>query len=295
MATSEQKIANILVPVDYSATSKIALDYAVAIAKKFHAKVTVMHGFGLPADWVIADPRFHKDIEEIETENYAKLEEVIRPYKAVGYEDSADALVFEKLVVLGMWVEKIAEATEKGEYDLVVMGTKGVSGLDEVIFGSVAGQVAEAVHCPTLAVPAEAEFKGIKHILYATNFDERDIVVIDELLEFAHSFDADIVCLHVNTDKDKLAKDLNQLTSLEEQFWFTPFSKLQFELVQGQSVEKGIDRYIHENQPNIIAVLPQERSFLENLFHSSISRKMAYHSKLPVLILKSKLKNMKVK
>ena len=168
---------------------------------------------------------------------------------------------------------------------MVILGTKGVHGVDEIIFGSVAGTVADIAKCPVLIVPEKAYFQGISKIVYATEFDKNDPVVIDGLLEFAECFGAELTCLHISTIADNMMEELSQLTDLEERYWFTPLTKLRFELKSGESVLKTLHQYLDENKPDIITVLRKDRSFIENIFHKSISKKMAFHSKTPVLIL----------
>ncbi len=284
-----QIIKKILVPIDFSPASVVALDYAVAIAKVLGSQITVYHSFTPMADVSLASGNI---TVEIETEKLMRqfsrqAQSIIAPYQSISYENKSKFLDIDTLIKVGYIVNDIEELTTTS-YDLVVLGTKGVSGIDEVIFGTVAGSVADSAKCPVLIVPAKAVFKGINHIVYATELNQYDTVVIDELLEFATAFKASMVCLHINTKPDMIVEELDEMTELQEKYWFTPISQLRFELVSGESVLKELHQYIDEKDPDIMTVLRQNRSFIENLFHKSISQKMAFHSKVPVFILQNK-------
>jgi nucleotide-binding universal stress UspA family protein len=286
--TATQNIQKILVPVDFSATSKVALDYAVAIAKGLGSQVVVYHSVTPMADISLAvgNAAWEQETEKILATLTKRAEEFISPYQTISYEHKNSMVEISTLIRVGYIANDVEALTSSG-YDLVVLGTKGVSGFDEIVFGSVAGNVAEVAKCPVLIIPQGASFEGINNLVYATDFDKKDTLVIDELLQFAESLHADkITCLHINTNPENIAENLTRLIHIEEQYWFTPIHKLQFELVSGESVLKTLYKYLEEQKPNIIAVLRKDRSFVENIFHQSISKKLAYHSKTPVLILK---------
>jgi nucleotide-binding universal stress UspA family protein len=285
----EQSIKKILVPIDFSPASIVALDYAVAIAKVLGSQITVYHSFTPMADVSLASGNItvEAETEKLMRQFSRQAESLITPYQSISYENKAKFLDIDTLIKVGYIVNDIEELTTTS-YDLVILGTKGVSGIDEVVFGTVAGNVANIAKCPVLVIPAKAIFKGINNIVYATELNKNDTIVIDELLEFATAFKASIVCLHINTKAAMAVEELDAMTELQEKYWFTPISQLQFELISGESVLKELHQYIDEQQPDIMIILRQNRSFIENLFHKSISQKMAFHSKVPVLILQDK-------
>ncbi len=286
---TDQIVKKILVPIDFSPASVVALDYAVAIAKVLGSQITVYHSFTPMADISLASGNVtvEAETEKLMRQFSRQAESLITAYQSVSYQNKARFLNIDTLIKVGYLSNDIEELTAT-TYDLVVLGTKGVTGIDEVIFGSVAGNVANIAKCPVLVVPAKATFKGINHIVYATELNRYDTVIIDELLEFATAFKASMVCLHINTKPAMVVEELDEMTELQEKYWFTPISQLRFELISGESVLKELNQYIDEQEPDIMTVLRQDRSFIENIFHKSISQKMAFHSKVPVLILQNK-------
>jgi nucleotide-binding universal stress UspA family protein len=189
------------------------------------------------------------------------------------------------LVKQGLITNEISRVTEK-DYDLVIMGTKGASGVDEVVFGSVASSVVEVANCPVLVIPAQAKMGTIKSIAYGVNFEPVDEEVIAELLEWSSYLGCVIDCIHINTNGNKSAEKQEKVLQLSQKY--QKQTALHFELIEDYSVTDGIELYIHSRKPDIMAVLRKERSFIEKLFHTSVSNNLTFHSKIPVLIFKMK-------
>jgi nucleotide-binding universal stress UspA family protein len=141
------KIANILVPTDFSVHSERAVEAAVFLAKEFRAQIHLLHSYSLPVAPVMAyDFGIPQDVWEsvrvAATERLAKLRDQVA---AEGLEVSAHA-------TRAFPSEAIVEAAKKLQIDLIVMGTRGMTGLKHVLLGSVAERTLRTAPCPVLAV-----------------------------------------------------------------------------------------------------------------------------------------------
>lgn len=152
-------IENILVPVDFSSYSTEALHYAATIADRFSSSLLVLH--------VIP-----KDVETIATQTQSRYVSRGRPVEyptRVGQidlrEEAQSALrqflssqlserAVEQRVAIGHPFEQILQTTESEQVDLIVMGTRGRTGLARMVMGSVAEQVVRQAPCPVLMVKA---------------------------------------------------------------------------------------------------------------------------------------------
>lgn len=140
----------ILVASDFSACSKAALVKAMELAKHLGAELTVFHaiapvGYG-PLDKSI----FGKDMPEHSLDHYLHeaAEQELRAFLAdVPGIDETKAELRE-----GEPVQVLLEAAEEGEYDLIVMGTHGRSGLEHFLMGSVAERVVRGAPCAVLTI-----------------------------------------------------------------------------------------------------------------------------------------------
>jgi nucleotide-binding universal stress UspA family protein len=148
------EIRTILVAVDFSAHSDTAVEKAIDLAKKLGAQLHVVHAFQLPITIVspyevaIPDPYLE------ETRNVArqKLREVVERIRNAGL--SAEGHLGEVPAA-----QTIASVAEKVGADLIVMGTRGLTGLRHVLLGSVAERTLRLAPCSVLAVkrPEDAE------------------------------------------------------------------------------------------------------------------------------------------
>lgn len=279
----------LLVPVDFSDYSKNALEYAVVLAKKLGASITVFHSYYIatPPEYGTLSTYMNMAIEDEKKRSEEEIQALIKDYENHQYEDGAKIQI-NSIVKMGLPTEDIVDIVKEHQFDMVVMGTKGATGLDRILFGSVTGNVIEegSIKCPILAVPKGATYRGISHILLGLDYEEDDVLVIDDLLEFAGYFDAKLTCLHVSTEEDLEASDRLEKEILEDTYWFTPYSKIKFELMKNESVKSGIEDYVKENKVDLVAVQPRKRNFLENLFHKSVSQNLHTYAGVPVLVIK---------
>lgn len=279
----------ILVPIDFSDFSQKALDYAALIAQKAHSEITICHATVPHIPPGANAHLYQQDVKEQLRASKQKLAEITTKYtNQYNYDKDGQSLVIDFEIIEDLPADAIANwVTELDPY-LIVMGTQGATGLQRVMLGSVTTAVMERVHCPVMAIPEKAEVKSLDKIVYASNFDRRDSEVIDLLMNLASYFTADIECLHINTDLEKLQEAENRMAVLEEKYWFTSLNQLRFRIEKGEGgFEKGLDDYLSSHETDLLVMLTHERSFLEGLFHRSQTKNMAFHTTVPLLVFKS--------
>jgi len=145
-------IRQILVPVDFSEPSRAALDYAATLARAFGATLDVLHVWETPS----FAPR-GSDVVSVGAGELS-LDDLIR--RNAG--EALDAFVEEARkrgigvraarAERGLAAHAIVDAAKIGNYDLIVIGTHGRTGLPRVLLGSVAENVVRHAHCPVLSV-----------------------------------------------------------------------------------------------------------------------------------------------
>lgn len=148
-------IRRILVPVDFSEYSERALSYAHELAAPFEASIDVLHVFdaaGLPVLGALVEtaPSEAALVDVTRDDAQRKLEALVRAARRRGI------VVRSARAEIGPVAATIAAVAATGAYDLVVMGAHGRTGLARALFGSVSESVVRRVHCPVLAVRAQA-------------------------------------------------------------------------------------------------------------------------------------------
>jgi len=139
------KIRKILMPVDFSENSRVALDWAMSIANKLGAKVILFHA--------METSDFIKELAEQEDDVLSR----VKSGAAMQLQQFADKYNDKKISVAASIDEgkpfvKIIEAAKSYDVDLIVMGTHGRTGLRQTLIGSVAEKVVRKAPCPVMIV-----------------------------------------------------------------------------------------------------------------------------------------------
>jgi nucleotide-binding universal stress UspA family protein len=139
---------HILAPTDFSEYSKKAVVSALELARKFGAKLTILHVVELPPYPVegYASPgvtaTFLEDLERQATQDLAQL---------VPEAESSNVEVV-RLVAVGSPYRKIIDTAEAEQVDLIVMATAGRTGFSHLVMGSIAERVVRTATCPVLTI-----------------------------------------------------------------------------------------------------------------------------------------------
>lgn len=146
-AASPKSIKSILVPLDFSASSRKALDYAASLARQFGARLTLLHvaePVGTP-DFAGAFPLMMED-DKVMAAAKRSLEREASAAKVPA------GLVEKVLVRFGRSFHEIAEAARTRKVDLIVIATHGYTGLKHALLGSTTERVVRHAPCPVLVV-----------------------------------------------------------------------------------------------------------------------------------------------
>lgn len=145
----------ILVPVDFSPSSRVALEYAVTLAARFQSTVDVLHCWEVPA-YLRPDLTVWSGEVSLTLADHARREAEKAMKEFLADVKPAEGIQIAPRVVSGAPYVTILGAIEEGKCDLVVMGTHGRTGLSHMLLGSVAERVVRHAHCPVMTVRAKA-------------------------------------------------------------------------------------------------------------------------------------------
>src|SRR4051812_1894815 len=141
-------LAKILVPTDFSVESRKAIAYALAFARRFGAKITLLHVVELetcPAD-------FGYGPVTVEISSRARLKKAKAKLDVLGRKLIGDKLLGETLALSGVASFEIVEAADALEADLIIMGTHGNDRQEQTPMGSTAERVVRHARCPVFVV-----------------------------------------------------------------------------------------------------------------------------------------------
>jgi nucleotide-binding universal stress UspA family protein len=146
----------ILVPVDFTPHSADAVRMACDVALHYSASITLVHihepvDYALPEGYVLYTP---DQLSRLTAEFETRLRGTQRDVEALGV-SRVDTRLLQ-----GSAAVEIAELAHSGNFDLIVMGTHGRTGLRHVLMGSVAERVLRTAPCPVLTVKARESSKA---------------------------------------------------------------------------------------------------------------------------------------
>ncbi len=262
----------ILIPTDFSDNARNAVNFGVALANQFGSEIHLLYAYK-----VYSTTGMFVSVENFMEQD--ALDDMAALIKNIKGNLHNGASVRQR-IVRGDTIPAITDIAEQEAFDLIVMGTQGASGLKEIFLGSTANGVIKAGKTPVLAVPSGWEFQPLKNIVLAV--DEGPVsgaAVLTPLLRLANQSGAKILVFHQDTGEGEMAID----PSIPEALGDLPFS-IHLELDQDR-VADSINDFMEEYQAGLLCMIRRKRSFLERVFHSSITSKEVFHCETPLLVL----------
>jgi nucleotide-binding universal stress UspA family protein len=279
----------ILIPTDFSDNAMKAAQYAAEIAAKSGAAVYLLNVIEPITDRIHQPYPLHERLEEeIASKRLSELN-ILKKSISQMY----PGIKTETELAKGTVTTSVLDFAESNQVDLIVMGTKGATGLKEIFIGSVAAGTIGRAKIPVLAIPDEYVFEVPDGILFATNHFEENKDMLDKIVEVANLFSASIyVAVFVDTDTAEATDYIYNTRQLKHYLDFLkkayPAVVFKGELLEGSEFEDTIEKYDAKNEADIIAMITYPKSFWERLMKKSATKKMAFHSKIPVLAVPAK-------
>ncbi|MBT2591359.1 universal stress protein [Pedobacter sp. ISL-68] len=278
-ATIDSKMKTIMVLTDFSAAASDAADYALGLAGQINAsRIILCYSDYIPA---AADIPLESAIQ-------AAHEEQEHTRKLALLKEQFSAEVYQALVEI--FVDKRSLATivndfdEEHAVDLVVMGMTGKSRLEQALIGSNTINVAKAIKVPLLIVPEGARFHKIERILLACDLKETTSALpIGAIKSFAGTIQPRLFVLNVERE-DEHSTELNiEENSLRAHLGT---ENITYHRIRHHNIADGIALFAAENRLQLIIAVPKHHSFFESLFHQSLTKRLAYHTHIPLLLFK---------
>lgn len=271
----------ILVPTDFSNYSTNALDFAYQIAKKIEAEIQLVH--------VIEsmDSKSYNTTGTVEIDRKVDLymhelmKVVTRQMHDIENDAKYEGVSIRSHVHYGKPYESIAKSIAEHDAYLVVMGTLGSTGLDELFIGSNTEKVVRYAKCPVLAVPEKANFSEINDVVYATNLSVGEDKVIERLKVGLKAFDAHLHLLWVDTPHGMQSK-ANMLQKLDAYAEKQGLENYSTHVTKAIFPEAGIMNYADEIDASMVAMATGGRKGLAYLFSGSLAEDVVNHSCRPV-------------
>ena len=268
----------IIVPTDFSPIAINAMNFAADMAVNINASLLLLHVYQVPVSMTDV-PVIMVSTEELRTSTEAKLNELKNPIndrssgKIKVYTDVRMGDVIDELEALCKTVQPFA----------VIMGTKGTTGFERVLFGSTTLKAIRHLTWPVIVVPPGKEYgTGIKKIGFACDFDK---VVENTPIQFIRNivkeFGAELHVLNVDYE----SRHFKPETPEESLMLHTLLEGLDpnYHFINHTDIEDGINEFVDENNIDLLITIPKKHKVLDNLFRQSSTRQLVKQSHVPVM------------
>ncbi len=268
----------LLVPTDFSKQSEFALAFAVDIAKKSGGSITVLHVADLP---VVADPmgtNLHAflspdTLKQMEARINEKLGEFIHTYN--------DHIAIETRFEWGNPFAGISKVISEVNADLVIIGSKGASGLKEIFIGSNAERIIRSSKTPVITIKQPTHIEDIKKIVFGTDLSDCPESLINQLKNLATFFGAELCVVRINTPNDFIPD--SEVWQLLKEFKTTHLlTNASLHVYNDLNEDLGLIRFADSVNANLIALGTHGKRGLEHFISGSIAEDTVNHAKRPI-------------
>lgn len=286
-----KKEDHILVPVDFTPVSKKSCKMAFNIASHLNVKLVFMHCYFNPivnsvpyGDMFVYDSTLLDRMDSAEKNANEEFQKFITTLvNDIGME-KWETVETEFIIKSGYADEDILAYAEENNSRLIVMGQGGETA---DVVGSITADIIYNANVPVLVVPeewTEKEVSEFNRVVYATNFDEKDFVVIEKLVGLMKPFDVKVFCVHVGKEA-KSDWDQARLEGMKNMLAKNYAEKdFNCRLISGEKIPEALDKFIKEENIDVLSLTTHKRNMISRLFNPSIAKKMVFHSQTPLLI-----------
>ncbi len=271
----------ILFPTDFSETAENAFVYALEMAKSLEAELIVLHVYDVAIISYEAYSPVTLDIyQSIELGKFENFKDYIPKLREIAKAHHLEHIPMSHVLEEGDLIPTIHRLVKDENISLIVMGTNGASGIQEIFLGSTTGSVIANVQTPLLCVPHKAKFQKIEKIGFTTRYRDKDRNALKKVITIANKLKATVKCLYVKTLESDVTDQ--QISEWREEFKINP---LNFFITSNDDLEDEVFKFVDSQNIDVLAMLTYKRSFFESLFQKSFAKKLAYHTEVPLLVL----------
>lgn len=273
---------NILVPTDFSEQAENALKVAAQLANKFNSEIFLLHMLELPLQLI--DP--------VQSTNNQNLPEAIffmklahQRFKNLMQEPYLQGIKVHETVEFHRAFDGIMEISREKNCELVVMGSHGASGFQEMFIGSNTEKVVRHSEIPVLIIKDEILNFNVDHFVFATDANMTNKDTMDKAADFARKIQAKLHLLYVNTPNNFMSSEEAQqnLKNFTDNSHFTNYK---LHVYNDFSVEKGILNFANKIDAGLLGISTHGRKGIAHFFNGSISEDIVNHAKRPVVTFK---------
>lgn len=276
---------SILLPTDFSNNSINAIQYALELFKGERCEfyiLNVQKASSFMSDDLMTMHSSTTIYQNLIETAKASIKKIIVDLKK---KYTAENHLYHSIVDYDNFIDAINQVVKAKDICLVVMGTKGATGAEKVIFGSNTARVMQRCDCPVLAIPDNCKFKSLDSVAFTSNyltFYKKE--ELKPLITLAEKFNSKIDVLHLTKGEHLTVGQENNRAFLDE-----CFSNLNHEFINFANTDlfETVEHYILYHDIDLLAMMSRKHSFLERLFIKHNVETFAFKVSVPFLVMEN--------
>ena len=275
-------MSRILLPTDFSDNSKEAIHYALKVYKDVKTTFFLLHTYTPPvyqSEYIIGSPG-QIGLGDILQESSMTQLEKLKDSLERQYPNPIHTIIVHS--AFNTLISEVLETVAAENIDVIVMGTKGVTGATEILFGTHTVHVIKKAKCPVIAVPPNFNYEAPKEILFPTDYEiEYNKGNMQALLAIATKHKSRINVMHVRAGynltpiQEKHKAELERLLGNQALFHELP----------DNGIIEAINDFQIKQKINLLVMVKNKHTFLERLFIEPIVKKIGLHLTVPFMVL----------
>lgn len=263
----------IIAGTDFTPSSVNACKYAALLAEKLHCKLVIFNLFVAPV--------LHSN-SGLYGISYAAVKKTSeRSTETLVQELSSlfPSLKISPFSSGGSFEEELETFTSRHRIEAVVMGLEAKTRISKFIWGSHGVNVIGKINAPVVIVPEKYRDHRLENMLLAVeNVDKLKTASFKEVEKFMKTSQTHLNLLHVRTPDEVIAP--GKIT-------FLKVNKVKQEVAQqkARTIENGIKWYCRDQEIDLVAVISRRHSVFYNLFNESVTKRVAFSAKVPVMAI----------
>ena len=248
------------------------------MAVNINADLILLHIYQVPVA-MAETPVVLVSADELRKDSEAKIDDL----KNSLLRTTSGKISIDTKAIMGDVSDEIEELCEKLEPFAVILGTKGTSGIERMLFGSTTLRAIRHLKCPVIVVPPNKKYgAGIRKIGFACDFEKvLEKTPVQFIKNMVNEFGAELHVLHV----DHEGKHFKPQTPEESLMLHALLEDLNpsYHFIDNKAVEDGINEFAEKNNIDLLITIPKKHGIIDTLFKHSSTKELVTHSHVPVM------------
>ena len=278
-SSKTKRMKKILLTTDFSENAQTAIEYGLQLFGSENVSYTLLNTYKEPGSSTAA---------MVSITDYLRQEsETLLGEALVSLKEKYPQHTIATSSIYGSLYPVINALASKDMADIIVVGTRGATQVQNFFLGSNTMDVLRNVQIPTVVVPRAYSFEPIKTIALAVDFKPLgDVSILEPVIDLAKEKGAAINAFHIQESGD----DVMTAASPEVVRLFSELGDIQhqFDNILNENVAAGIGGYMNESHAEMLSIVARKHNFIERLFQKSITKEVSLLATFPLFVVREK-------